>query len=101
MDGYGTRPDRPAFAGCCGTARSQSRVTVTRIRSAAALVVSPSKQYIPGVEAGHCGPVRLGVLKGALLIDAQDRCRFRYQQGVDENLLAEVERFENTLPPVP
>ena len=60
-----------------------------------------SKQYIPGVEAGHRGPVRLGVLKGALLIDTQDRSRFRCLEGVDEGLLAEVERFENTLPPVP
>ena len=56
------------------------------------------KQYIPGVEAGHRGPIRLGFLTGALLIDAQDRSRFRYQEGVEEALLAEVDRFENTLP---
>ena len=38
------------------------------------------KNYIPGVEAGHRGPIRLGFLTGALLIDAQDRSRFRYQR---------------------
>ena len=58
------------------------------------------KQYIPGVEAGHRGPILLGFLKGALLIDAQDHSRFRYHEGVDEALLAEVDRFENTLPSV-
>ena len=59
------------------------------------------KQYIPGVEAGHRGPVRLRFLTGALLIDAQDRSRFRFHEGVDEALLAEVDRFENTLPSAP
>ena len=59
------------------------------------------RQWIPGVEAGHRGPICLGSLQGALLIDAEDRARFRYQEGVDEALLAEVERFENNLPPVP
>ena len=56
------------------------------------------KQYIPGVEAGHLGPILLDFLKGALLIHAQDRSRFRYHEGVDEAPLAEVDRFENTLP---
>ena len=60
-----------------------------------------SKQYIPGVEAGHCGPIGLRFLTGALLIDAQDRFRFRYQEGVDEALLGEVDRFENTPPSAP
>ena len=59
------------------------------------------KQYIPGVEAGHRGSIRLEFLKSALLIDAQDRSRFRYKVGVDEALLTEVDRFENALPSCP
>ena len=57
-----------------------------------------SRRYIPGVEAGHRGPIPLRFLPGALLIDAQDVSRFRHQPSVDAALLDEVDRFHNAFP---
>ena len=62
---------------------------------------NPGKTYIPGVEAGHRGPLRLGFLTSALLIARHDPSHFQRREGVDEALLAEVDRFEETLPRSP
>ena len=59
------------------------------------------KHYIPGVEAGHCGPLRLEFLTSVLLMDRHDRSHFQRQEGVDEALLAEFHRFEGTVPQSP
>ena len=57
--------------------------------------------FIPGVEAGHKGPIPLDVLKGALLIDRYDRKRFERFGKVNETLIHQIDDFEKSLPPPP
>ncbi|MYA96528.1 MAG: hypothetical protein F4X91_08995 [Nitrospinae bacterium] len=61
-----------------------------------------NKQFIPGVEAGHKGPIPLCVLKGALLIyHRHDLTRFERFEEVNETLIRQIEDFEKSLPPEP
>lgn len=62
---------------------------------------NPSKQVIPGVEAGHCGPVPVGCIGVILLIDRYERSTFELLEGVDEACLRKLEEFERSLPPAP
>lgn len=55
--------------------------------------------FIPGVEAGHKGPVPVDVLKGALLIYQHDLNRFERFDEVDECLVRQIVDFEKRLPP--
>ena len=57
--------------------------------------------FIPGVEAGHKGPIPLCVLKGALLIYRCDLKRFERFEEVGETLIDEIADFEKSLPPPP
>ena len=59
------------------------------------------KQIIPGVEAGHRGPVPIGCVEQALLIDQHDHSKFALHAGVDEALLRMLDEFEQSLPPAP
>ena len=60
-----------------------------------------SKQIIPGVEAGHRGPVPVGCIGAILLIDRYERSTFELLVGVDEGLLRRLDAFERSLPPAP
>ena len=60
-----------------------------------------SKQVIPGVEAGHRGPVPVGCIGAMLLIDRYERSTFELLVGVDEGPLRRLEDFERSLPPAP
>lgn len=60
-----------------------------------------SMQCIPGVEAGHEGPVPLGSIGEVVLIDRECHARFECQGGVDEKLLQELDEFEQSLPSAP
>ena len=60
-----------------------------------------SKQIIPGVEAGHRGPVPVGCIGAILLIDRYERSTFEFLVGVDEGLLRRLDEFERSLPPAP
>ncbi len=59
------------------------------------------KQLIPGVEAGHKGPIPLDVLKSALLIYRYDLNRFKRFEEVDEVLIRQAIDFKKSLPPPP
>ncbi len=59
------------------------------------------KQIIPGVEAGHFGPVPVGCIGAILLIDRYKRATFKLLDGVDEGPLRRLEDFERSLPPAP
>ena len=58
-----------------------------------------SKQIIPGVEAGHHGPVPIGCVGQALLIDQHDHSKFALHAEVREDLLTRLAEFERSLPP--
>ena len=60
-----------------------------------------SKQIIPGVEAGHCGPVPVGCIGTILLIDQYEWSTFELLDGVAEGPLRRLEDFERSLPPAP
>lgn len=60
-----------------------------------------SKQIIPGVEAGHCGPVPVGCIGTILLIDRFERSTFELLVGIDEGPLRRLEDFERSRPPAP
>ena len=60
-----------------------------------------SKQCIPGVQAGHRGPVPLRSIGEVLLIDQHDWGTFERHAGVDEGLLTKLVEFERSLPPEP
>lgn len=60
-----------------------------------------NKQFIPGVEAGHKGPIPLRSLKSALLIYRYDLKRFERFEKVNENFIHQIEDFEKSLPPPP
>ncbi len=60
-----------------------------------------SKRFIPGVEAGHKGPIRLGALKGALLIDRHNKANFKPRDTVDETLIRQFDDFNQSLPVEP
>ena len=63
-----------------------------------------SKRFMPGVEAGHRGPIRLCALKGALLIDrytevpGYNKANFKRCDTVDETLIRQFDDFNQTLP---
>ena len=59
------------------------------------------KQIIPGVEAGHRGPVPIGYVEQALLIDRHDQSKLALHAGADEALLHLLDEFEKSLPPAP
>ena len=68
-----------------------------KIREAGAMheiFANNPKQFIPGVEAGHQGPIPLSLLKGALLIDQHDLERFERFEEVDETLIWQIDDFE-------
>ena len=54
---------------------------------------NPTEQVIPGVEAGHCGPVPLTSLRGALLFYAREK--FEHHRTVDAKLFARAEELGN------
>ena len=60
-----------------------------------------SKQIIPGVEAGHFGPVPVGCIGAILLIDRYERSTFELLAGIDEGPLRRLEDFERSLPAAP
>lgn len=57
-----------------------------------------NKQFIPGVEACHKGPIPIRVLKSALLIYRYDLKRFEHFEEVNEILIDEMVDFEKSLP---
>ncbi|MCY4487155.1 MAG: hypothetical protein OXF11_08585 [Deltaproteobacteria bacterium] len=57
-----------------------------------------SKRFIPGVEAGHKGPIRRCALKGALLIDRHNKADFKLCDTVDETLIRQFDDFNRSLP---
>ncbi len=59
------------------------------------------KTFIPGVEAGHEGPVSIGVIGKVLLIDRYDKSTFTLHDGIDESLLPNLSDFMRSLPPAP
>ena len=60
-----------------------------------------NKQFIPGVEAGHKGPIPLSLLKGALLIFRCNLKKFERFGIVDETLIQQIADFEKSLLPTP
>ena len=52
-----------------------------------------SEQCIPGVEAGYRGPVPLGSIVNALLIDRDDLSLFGSCHRVDDGLLRSLESY--------
>ena len=60
-----------------------------------------SKRIIPGVEAGHCGPVPVGCIGAILLIDRYERSTVQLVDGVDDVPMRRLEDFERSLPPAP
>lgn len=60
-----------------------------------------SKQIIPGVEAGHRGPVPVACIGNVLLIDRHEWSTFDLLVGIDEGPLRRLEDFERSLPPAP
>lgn len=60
-----------------------------------------SKTFIPGVEAGHEGPVSMGVIGKVLLIDRYDKSAFALHDEIDESLLPQQDEFMRSLPPPP
>lgn len=59
------------------------------------------KTFIPGVEAGHEGPVSIRVIGKVLLIDRYDKSTFALHGGIDEDLLPKLGDFMWSLPPAP
>ena len=57
-----------------------------------------SKRFIPGVEAGHKGPIWLCALKGALLIDRHNKANFKRCDTVDGTLIRQFGDFNQSLP---
>ena len=60
-----------------------------------------AKRFIPGVEAGHRGPVPHNVLSAVLLIDRHDLAFFERHDVIDERLIDHVAKFGKSLPPPP
>ena len=60
-----------------------------------------SKKFIPGVEAGHCGPVPVARIGAILLIDRHEVSTFERLVGVDAAPLDRLKNFERSLPPAP
>ena len=58
------------------------------------------KTFIPGVEAGHEGPVSVGSIGKVLLIDRHDLSTFAIHDGIDEGLLPKLAEFVRSLPPL-
>ena len=56
-----------------------------------------SKRFIPGVEAGHKGPIRLCALKGALLVDRHNKVNFKRCDAVDGTLIRQFGDFNKSL----
>ena len=59
------------------------------------------KLFIPGVEAGHKGPIPFQALKSALLIYRYDLERFERFEKVDEALIRHAIDLKKSLPPPP
>ena len=57
-----------------------------------------SKRFIPGVEAGHKGPITLWALKGALLVDRYNKANFTRCEVVDRSLFRRLADFNESLP---
>ena len=60
-----------------------------------------NKQFIPGVEAGHKGPIPLRALKSVLLIYRYDLKRFKRFKEVNQTLIQKITDFEKSLPSPP
>lgn len=62
---------------------------------------NPRKQVIPGVEAGHYGPVPVGCIGAIPLIDGCHRSTFELLGGLDDDPLRRLEDFQRSLPRAP
>lgn len=60
-----------------------------------------SKRFIPGVEAGHRGPIPLSALDGALLVDRYNKANFTRCEVVDGILIRQLRDFNESLPADP
>ena len=59
---------------------------------------APQQRFIPGVEGGHKGPIRLCALKRALLIDRYNKANLKRCDTVDETLIRRYGDFNRSLP---
>ena len=111
VDGWGQFKNWSGWFGRQQQARVAVWLKIDR-RAAAAKVIDAgtlhekwknnhSKQIIPGVEAGHSGPVPVGCIEAVLLIYRYEWSTFELLEGLGDGTQRSLRDFKRSLPPAP